>query len=427
MEDNTIELTYNNGTAYFSIESPDFISANKSADKMISEDVISFSITEELGKLISGSLQLRDESGIYSKMFRNGRRFSITFGYKSWNQNLANIGINSKTSRGIRQGIRCQVETPSGSGNETGETIYNVTFIGMEFLVGKLNKVYESGTRYDVVSQAMKDAGISQVMIDFEDANTRVTTKDSIMQRESPINFLHDLAKRFKAFFTIYNKPDGTSVGVFINTKKVKSPQLKGIVASTLKITDEKNLYYNCGQLSNVKSFDWQQHIGESGQGDGVSMQLVEGKMVYTHYVADSSGTVKLYKLNEEKVRKATKSGADIKKSVEILGAKQFSDVKQYFDPCDSPLAPQGAGFTINVKMHGDPMIFVLLKVYFKGGFPAPLTQTIDIGGKLQYYVKRVTHTFNKSEFSTDVEIVDTYNLNGSNIPPVSITESLGS
>lgn len=418
-----MELNFNNGTAFFRIDSPDLVNKGMSVTKIVSEDVVSLTITEELSKLTMGTLSLRDNSGMYSRIFRNGMRFKASFGYKAWNENLVSIGLNAKNFRGSRQVLDCVVQTPSGIGDEGGQCLYNVTFLGLEILKRAKHRVFESGTRKDVVASAMRDIEINDFVIDFLTGSQRVTVRDYVCQRETSVNFLYRLASEWGAMFMVAPTKAGTKIGLFVDAKKVSSPQVKQYISRAYAIDDEKELYYNSGQISNVKSFDWQQHIGESGQGDGVRITYIEGKPVFERYVADNSGHVTTWRLNMEKLRRETSNGKNLKTDMEILNARNFDEVKKYFDPQDTPLAPQGMGYTVNVKMHGDPFMTLMLKVLFKNGFPAPLTQSMAENAYTKFYVKRVAHAFNKTEYSTDAEIVDSYNLTGSYTTPESATE----
>ena len=113
----------------------------------------------------------------------------------------------------------------------------------------------------------------------------------------------------------------------------------------------------------------------------------------------------------------------------QILSATDFQQVVKYFDPVNSTLAPQGMGFTVNVKAHGDPFFIPLTKIIFKGGFPPPLTQSglTDLEGALvHFYIKKVVHSFTKTEYSSELEICDRYGPNGSFIGPSTQEEAIG-
>ena len=420
-----MNLLYNNGTQFFSITSMDMI-GQKNVTKIISQDVISFSVTDELGKIPSGSLTIRDNEGMYSRIFRCGVKFEIVYGYRSFNIGNITQGINIGNARGNQRSLRCVVQTPSGSGDEGGQHIYSANFFGLALLDSPKRNVFDSGTRRQVVTETLRDLDILDYTIDFKDAGTRLSIKNIIIQSEPPTGFLYRLAKEWNCIFFVCPKKDGTKFAFFLDVAKVASPMVKAGFASSFALDDTKDIYYNSGQLSNVRSFDWQQHIGESGQGDGVNIMYVEGKAIYTRYVAQSSGTVRLYRLDEEKVRKATNNGQNAETSMEILNAKNFEQVKKYFTPCDSKIAPQGMGYTVNCKMKGDPFMTVLMKIKFKGGFPAPLTQSIPEEAYTKFYIKKTVHSFSKGEYNTDVEIVDSYTLNGSFIAPATQREAMG-
>ena len=59
-----MEVSFNNDTFFFNIECAQ-LKNDTSVNKLISEDVIEFSLTEEMGKLVSGSLSIHDELGAY--------------------------------------------------------------------------------------------------------------------------------------------------------------------------------------------------------------------------------------------------------------------------------------------------------------------------------------------------------------------------
>lgn len=426
-----MELTYNNGNTFFNLISEDFIGLTtgmKNVNKMIAKDVISFSITEEVGKLITGTLSLRDKTGVYSKVFRNGVKFNISWGYKKWNTNVADLTSSSLLSSGVRQGLKCVVQTPSGQGTESGEVLYNATFYGLEFLEKKKNRVFERGIIYDVISQCLKEMDCNNYIIDFAEQNRVLRKTYSFRQREPNYTFLVNMARSFNCHYQMGYSLTGKKIAVFVDSRKIDKPHIKKFIRDITGSGDEKALYYNSGSLSNVKNFSWQQHIGENGQGDGTTITYVEGKPVFSRFVVES-GSVTLWKLDEQKVRDYIHSKGNIRDEaqavMQIVNAKKFEEVKQFFYKDDTPYSPQGQGFTINCAMHGDPMLTGLLKIVFKNGFPAPLQQSETIDALLNFYVRRVVHTFNKQEYSCDVEVCDTFTLNGSYVAPENMAEAI--
>ena len=118
-----------------------------------------------------------------------------------------------------------------------------------------------------------------------------------------------------------------------------------------------------------------------------------------------------------EKEQKIVKSKVAI--ALHYLPAKKriknFEEVKWAFDEVDQSTAPQGMGYSCNCKMIGDPFLTVPYNILFKEGFAAPLTQSHDpLSKQTTFFIKKSTHTFSKSGYFTDVEIVDAYAATGS-------------
>ena len=417
-----MEATYNNGTAFFYIESPDFQSAIKgmnSVNKLISQDVISFTITEELGKLTTGSLQMRDPTGVYSRIFRNGLRFNISWGYKSWNQDLQSLGVNSVLPRGIRQGLKCVVVTPSGAGGEDGQQTHAVSFMALEALSNARHKVFDSGVRGDVVASAFTDLDITNYIIDFPTKKERLSTRNSVRQSENSFSFLRQIAEKWGAYVLIGHKPNGDKIGLFLDANKTSSTSSNKYTSDVLGIvkTDEKEFYYNSGSKSNVKSYSWAQNIGENGGGDDVQITLVSGKVVTARRVMENQ-TVTLWRLNEEKLQRHVDGLKTMDEKIQFMNwvkdAKDFKTVSKFFIKTPTTTAPQGEGFTINMACHGDPFLTVMLVCRFKTGFPVSISSPKD--GVTTFNIKRATHSFSKGDYSTELEIVDSFNLTGSHM-----------
>jgi hypothetical protein len=246
----------------------------------------------------------------------------------------------------------------------------------------------------------------------------RLNTKNPIRQRESSFNFLAKLGKDYRVFFHLSHKPDGKKIGIFIDTTKSQGVSVKKFIQSTIKVNeDEKQLFYNSGQFSNVSSYTWQQHIGESGQGDMITTRLINGVTVFERRVMEN-GKVKLWRLNTDKIDSELGKQATEAQRTKLLNlAKDSTDFQQvinYFDPVNETTAPQGMGYTVNCSVHGDPLLTPFMKIIFKSGFPQPLTQSNQALALIKFIIKRITHSFSKAEYKCDLEIVDSYTLMGS-------------
>lgn len=434
-----MELGYNNGTYFFVMESPDLkttSSEEKKITKYIADDIVSFSVTEELGKIVRGSLQLRDNADVYSSLFRNGMRFDVTFGYKSWGQNAARLGINNVTNpsiSGVRKGIRCMAQTPGGSGDEKGEKSYTLSFYGLEIINGKTRRVFATGTRYDVVSTLLDDLDVSQSdkVIDFDDQNEKVDTESPVRQNESSYNLLFRLAVQWKCFFHLGYAASGDRVAIFVDGTKIDG---QNVAQAIKKIRREeataREMYWNSGNNSNVRSFTWNQHVGESGQGDGFTLTYINGKPVFQQYNAGTN-RVETWKLNEARINaeltkkaKARRLLPEITKK-NLLGAQTFADIKWAFDPVSESTAPEGMGYTVNLNLHGDPTLVVPSRVIFRDGFPPQFKCERDPRtAVLSFVLRQTTQSMTKTGYATTAQVVDTYTLNGSFIAPQSQEEA---
>lgn len=410
-----MEANYNNGTYFFNIVAPELKALTfmqKNVTKIINDDVIAFSITEELGKYITGTLTMKDDSHVYSALFLNGMNFQISWGYRTF----AELGFLNQTKR---NGLQCFLQSPSGEASDNGEVTYTVAFFGQEMRTLQDKKVFNSGTKMSMIGSLMDDLQVVDKYINFDQGKDLLSDSTVETQWGSSWGFLFELAKKYRCLFRIAYKNDGTRAGMFIDDTKLGNTDVRTFLMS-LTGTDQysKELYFNAGQKSNVSSYNWQHHIGENGAGDDIQMVLVNGRPVYNHRVIES-GRVVTYKLDTVKLEKAL---GDANKSLDdrttiwnsIISATDFEQVKKWFVPVVSDTAPQGMGFTINCKMLGDPMLIIPMEIIFKKGFPAPLTQSQDPSGITKFFLRKVTHTISKQGYFCDLEICDLYTINGS-------------
>jgi hypothetical protein len=409
-----VELTYNNNNYFFEIECPD-MKVDAKINDFISEDVIQFQITEEMNKLSTGNILLRDKSGIYSKIFRPGARFNVSWGYRKWN--YANIGFGELMPPiSYRKGIRCVVSSPSGSGDDSGKVDLNINFFSIDFLNSKVQRIFDSGTKYSIINEVMAHMDCQGIIIEFDDQNQAINYTNSIRQHASDFNFLHNIAQEWRCTFNIGFDKTGSKTGMFIGDNRMNGDNAKNFTRLVLGYdTYSKDFYYRTRDKGNVRNYSWQQNAGESGQGDSVQLYLVGGQTQFVHYVAETQ-TVITYRLNEQRVKEKLANSDDKIKtalSANFLGATDFNDVKWAFDPVETKTAPQGVGYSASLSMIGDPLIIPGMHAKFIDGFPAPLTQKTPDTDIIIFWIRRATHTITKPGYFTDLEIVDSYTLNG--------------
>ena len=405
-----MELGWSNETWFMDITSPDLLGLEKNVSRIINEDFLTFSITEEMAKCTTGTLSVNDNHNFYSRVFRNGMKLKISFGYK---KNDLLLGLLLKTWRDNMTAI---VSTPSGGGAENGLSTYNITFYSDDVLQRKQKKTFDFGVRFSVLSALFQDLGIFAPLIDYNDSSVAISKKAPVIQWESSFKMLNRLAKEWHCHFQVGYNQAGVKTGMFIDEYKIGTTGFVYNSAMTFNPLP-KELYYNAGSNSNVKSYSWQQHIGESGQGDNVQIRIgVDGKPIFERRVAKGQ-TVMTYQLNPQKIAAAYANAKDLTKKTdlftEFLNARDFEEVKWAFDAVESSTAPQGAGFTVNVEMIGDPNIVPGQQVKFKDGFPSILSQSESPLSPIIYYVLKVTNTMSQRQYTTSLEIVDSYTLNG--------------
>ena len=124
----------NKDSSFFTIESPDMTLNEKDFQR----NLISLSITEKLDAIPQGTLKFYDPDHIYSRILRTGAKLSLTWGYKNFGVSLDSIlpkQINPAEITGglIRRGLNGFVSSPSGSGSNRGQVIYNCNFTSFEF------------------------------------------------------------------------------------------------------------------------------------------------------------------------------------------------------------------------------------------------------------------------------------------------------
>ena len=427
-----MEIFFNKDSSFFNIESPDLVfspGVGKSVTKLISESMLSFSVTEELGKITMGKLHINDNDQIYSRIFRNGMKFQLSWGYKQYGQNLSQASLGTKdpnelTGAGDRRGLECIIQSPGGSGSAGGVTDYNVTFYGDEYLGTKVRAVFTGITRKQVVEQLFLKLNIVSTFIDFESSSDMLTNSTSIRQWETDFNLLLRLANEWKSMFITTFSPSGAKMGLFIDPQKLDSQKVKSFIKiSTGSIKGYlRTLYYNDGERSNVKSYTWKHNVGVSGQGDRVELKLINGRVVTHRYIAKTQD-VTTYRLNMVKINKkyASKNAADRAALVKnATSVKTLPEAEWGFDAIESKTAPQGMGIEASVQMIGDPLLALPMEARFVGNFPALLQQSRGLLGDLtRLFFRKITHNFTKSGgYQVTADIADAYTITGSAIAP---------
>lgn len=403
----------NADNSYFNVKTK--LWGNKSIPQTIASDVISFSVTEEINKMISGNIRLYDNNDVYSRVLRFGLGIECEWGYTNADTSIQSIlGLKRnpteiKSGTYSRSGLKGTIQAPGGSGDNSGVKVFDCNFFGSEIMSGGDIKK-RSGTKASIVRQVLSEMGCSDTKVDFLRGNDIITAPREIMQRESHFKFLTNLARQWDCIFRIgYNK-SGKMIGLFTELKK--QSVIKTFCESISGgFGDSIYLEYKEG-VCNVKEFTWKQNLGS---GDNIQLTYgADGKPQFIRYQAENEKVV-AYRFNPDAVSAALKK--EINKSIgsgfsllrEMLSTTDFQTLvkKGYFIKVIDQTAQQGYGYTLNVKMIGNPFCTAGLPVRFGKGFPAMFNQK-----NLILYVQKVTHSVS-SVYEMQLDIVDGLTLNG--------------
>lgn len=394
----------------------------------VTNDIISFSVTEETGKMLTGSVSFYDPYYIYHDIFRMGKPIEIEWGY---NRPASFFNINDPVDQlqgnFKRTGIKARIQSPSGGGTEGGVKTYNCNFIGREYRPGITNHTWKGPTRWDVINSVMGLLNIAPTnrYIDFKRGKEGISANTYVMQWESDFNFLRRMSFEWGALLDISTDSKGNTIGMFADRD---SKGYKAYCTLTTQAVRGSYMTFNYMNLidqsstSLVRSFTWQQNGG--GGGDNVQISMVGGQVNIQRFNAATETTI-VYKLDSDKMAREMKGKASISEQTALLAdwlsTNNFEDLiynsktgKGYFVPTIETTAPQGLGFTINLKCLGNPMISPPCKAVFESNIdPTKNFPSMFQNPKLSYWIRKVTHNMTTSGYECDVEIVDGFTASG--------------
>jgi hypothetical protein len=414
----------NRDKSYFKVVIPNqgqtFTQATKS--------IISFSITEEVGKMLTGSVSFYDPIYKYHDILRMGKTLNIEWGYtRPYIFYDVNESVDQFKGGYKRTGIQAIIQSPSGSGSESGEKIYNCNFIGKEYVAGIKTLVHKGPTYADVIRTVLTNFGVSidpaHCFINFPKGSTKLTADTYVLQYESDWKFLARMSFEWGALFDLSYNAKGEKIAMFATTSSSEYLAYSLIRTQSLAGSSMTFNYMNKVGVNTtmVRNFNWQQNGG--GGGDNVQISMIGGQVQIMRYHAETERTV-VYKLDSDKMAREMKAG-NTKDQIALLSdwlsTNKFEDLiydsktnKGYFVPVVQTTAPQGLGYTINLKTLGNPMISPPCKVIFESvkdstkNFP-PMFQNTS----LSYWIRKVTHTISRSGYECDVEVVDGFTASG--------------
>jgi hypothetical protein len=407
----------NKDSSFFTIESPDIELSGHDFSKHLK----SLSITEKTASMPQGSLIFNDPDNFFSRVLRTGVRLNISWGYRDLKQTpdsliAKKLNFDEVSGSMIRRGYQGFVSSPTGGGGKDGTTTFSCNFSAFGFRGVEESKTYETGTKRTVIDKAFNDIGVSPTkrLIKFTLENDKVTKRNSVRQDETTFAFLVRLGVEWNAMFHIAFSPEGEPVGFFIDNNMVGNTSFPLWV---LKAGGVSNSLGYKGELNNVISYTWTSSESESGVGDNVRLDIVNGQIIYRRYQATEEKVI-TYRLDQDKIQDVYNNASDggitqqLKLTKELLSKKDFESVKHFFTPVEQSTAPNGYGYRINAKMLGNPLFSPGNQIKINNGFPDRL------GGKQsKWYIHEVTHTVDTSGYMMDVSVVDVFNLSPIGLP----------
>ena len=399
---------FNKDTSFFTVESEDL----ELSSQTMQDNIMSLSVTEEMGKIDSGSFVLNDPNNIYSRILRPGVSLNLTWGYRTWDASLGG-GFQDIVSADVlnqnleRRGLKVFITSPSWSAGQDGVLNYSASFLARDMRGEQSIRVYRTGTKADIVAQVMQRLGVTRFDIRFE-RGVEVTTSDTaVRQWESDFRFLVRYSIEWRSIFKIGYDQEGLLVGMFVDPDKLSSSPFTSWVVGAQR--QNQFFEYKQGQ-GNVLSYDGRDKSGESGQGANVQIRIVDGQPVFYRYVTEDQ-TVTAYRLVPERIEQALEDQGlegGVSAQTELLSnwlsVRDFEEIRRFFEPVESQTAPQGIGYELDLKTLGNVAYATGAIAEFGQGFPDAIGNSQSL-----FYLFAVTHTINNQGYNCDCKIVDSY------------------
>jgi phage protein D len=404
-----------NDNAFFTVESDDVNLQNND----YSRNLLSLSISEKKGRMPQGTLSFNDPQDLFSRILRTGARLKISWGYKKGvvtPESLLTQRLNFDEITGDiqRRGMEVQVNSPSGGGAQNGQKTYNCNFFALGMRGDDSARTWTEGTKADVIATIFDELGIlpTNRIIDFTIGTDALNYNQGVRQNESNFMFLSRLALEWRTLFHIGYNQAGQMAGIFVDQNKIGDPRYNQLFLSA---TGTSHVLGYKGELSNVISYSWDSAESQSGVGDNVKVEVVDGKITFRRFVAEQQKTI-TYRLNQQRIKEVYENSESIQDSLritkELLSVQDFEQVKHFFDPVESSTAPFGYGYTIKAKLLGNPLMAPPNKIKISNGFP----DVLDNSGAF-WYIQTAKHTISRSGYFTDLEIIDVFTLSPVGLP----------
>jgi phage protein D len=412
---------FNQQSAFFEVKAKSLPAS--SVMNALQDRIISLSVTEERKKIFTGSIRMYDPfNTVLDMMLRPGIEIELSWGYKFPDSSLIAKFAQMKNPKEIigapfRGGVKARIIGPSGGGDQNGVVTYNANFMGNAFFAGKRSRVWTSTTKSQIVHDVLTDLDISPAnrLVSFQNGNDKIGMDGQVVQIESHFRFLKRFAQENDCEFSIGHGKMG-SVALFSELSSQDAKRFASMVGGS--VGDSITLNYKHG-TANVESYTFEHNAGNE-QGDNVQISFVNKEPQFKRYRAEEQ-TITDYRINMPKIRaeiesKAARSaGSAVAHAMSLLQENSFDALveKGYFIAAQQSVAPQGYGWSLKVRMLGNPMMTAPTKVILGEGFPNIFRPQTGVMPKQEMWVRSVTHVIDEHGYHMDLDIVDALTLQG--------------
>lgn len=412
-------------SAFFTVSFPDYGSGFES----MAQDIIGLEVTEEMDKAIQGSLTLRDDSFLFSRIARNNAEMLIGWGWKRNNFPLQSA-FDSDTADVLlrpleRRGLKVRVLSPSGGGSSAGTHTFSCGFMSSGWFGNKEVKVFESGTKGTVVAQILRKLGAVQSYVKFARQNEAYSSESVERQCETDFQFLVRLGREWRCVFRLGFLPSGGLAGIFCEPRELAACPITQ--ALTGAKTNRLTLDWRDGPSPNVLSYNWKNQEGENGAGDNVQVTYVNGQPVIQRFTVKDD-VVTTWQVNMARISAKVAEASNMGTAAELTAAAMRADsledpsISWAFDMVSQRTAPNGYGYSVTGEMLGEPMATCGTMATLRNGFPDCLrldpmkkefSNVVSGNAVRDFWMRKVTHSISRSGYKCGFEIVDNYTQMG--------------
>lgn len=391
----------------------------KAPTDILTNDVISFSFTEEMGKIDKASLTLLDRNSFYANKLKRYDTLRV-----SWGRNIP------RQTNIVPRDIIMYVTNPAGSAGSDGVITFSCNLLAAGGITDYRNISYQGDpapTKMQIVQRVLTEQlkiPANRQLIQFIQSIDTFTDGQGVQQSSNAFRFLVDRAADWNCYFRLGYDQKGRLWAFFTDTAGLE------MIAQTLTAIPSTHLQYgllntrdsirefnaqaplipaNKG-LSNVISYQWSLEPSAGQRGDGVNVRIVQGgEIVLERFEVDTQSTV-YWRLDTEKanaeMERQMATGNALDFVYNVVTKWQWEQAKEFFVQVPSTTAPNGQGFRISASLLGDPVLTSGTVVSFGRGFPN------NIGAiNRRWWIQKCTHKFGVDGYYTDIEVIDSYVL----------------